>query len=571
MQVPGCASSGAHPPDDEHCHLANSQRALRSTPTPSAAVDTGLVIRSNGGGGGERVLWLAVKAVDDDLRRRRSPARVVVFSGDSDVGQDAILAKAKSRFGIDLSGSSVDMVFFSSRWLLDPGLYPVLTMLGQSLGGMLCTAECVVRCPPTVFIDTMGAPFGYPVAALLGGATVACYTHYPVITPEMTRVVAEGRAVHNNRHAAASSVRTWLKLAYYRVFAAAYARCGAFCDVVMANSTWTAGHLGELWGGAIRRSDDDTEIGAAAGAAASPVPSLASAWDAFFGTDDLASADIQVVFPPCNSEAMAMLPLRPTRRALPSLAQRLPWVVSVGQFRPEKDHPLQLRAFAEAVRGLASKPWASEMKLVLVGGARNAEDQSRVADLKALAATLGIADRVQWRINAPFEGPHSLCEALELGAAGLHCMWNEHFGIAVVESQAAGCVPVAHDSGGPRLDIVVPTADGQRTGCRARSAAGFGQALAAVLCASQETSANYLPLEEDGADGPSPLIRPGCTEPGASALPEPEVVNFRAMQVAGRAAAMRFADVKFERDFLRALRAVTSPLVPPYSARPKAD
>ncbi|KAA0147910.1 hypothetical protein FNF29_06999 [Cafeteria roenbergensis] len=527
---------------------------------------------SNGGGGGERVLWLAVKAVDDDLRRRRSPARVVIYSGDSDVGQDALLAKAKSRFGIDLSGSSVEMVFFSTRWLLDPGLYPALTMLGQSLGGMLCTAECVVRCPPTVFVDTMGAPFGYPVAALLSGATVACYTHYPVITPEMTRVVAEGRAAHNNRHAAASPVRTWLKLAYYRVFAAAYARCGAFCDVVMANSSWTAGHLSELWGGAIRRSDDSgAEGGAAAGAARLPLTGLASAWDALFGTDDLASADIQVVFPPCNSEAMAMLPLRPARRALPAKAQRLPWVVSVGQFRPEKDHSLQLRAFAEAARGLACKPWAGEMRLVLVGGARNAQDQRRVDALKAEAKALGIADRVQWRINAPFEGPGSLCEALELGAAGLHCMWNEHFGIAVVESQAAGCVPVAHDSGGPRLDIVVPTADGRRTGCRARSPAGFGQALAAVLCASQEGTAAYLPLEEDGAEGPSPLLRLGATEPGSGSIPRPEELDFCAMQVGGRAAAMRFADVKFERDFLRALRSVTSQLVPPYSARPKAD
>lgn len=540
-------------------------------PFPATSTTIGLLIRSNGGGGGERVLWLAVKALDDDLRRRRSPARIVIYSGDSDVGQDALLAKAKSRFGIDLSGSSVDFVFFSTRWLLDPSLYPVLTMLGQSLGGMVCTAECVVRCPPTVFIDTMGAPFGYPVAALLGGATVACYTHYPVITPEMTRVVSEGRAAHNNRHAAASPVRTWLKLAYYRVFAAAYARCGGFCDVVMANSTWTAGHLGELWGGAIQGADDAVERASVTAAAAVPPSGLAGVWDAFFGTDDLASVDIQVVFPPCNSEAMAMLPLRPARLALPPKAQRKPWVVSVGQFRPEKDHSLQLRAFSEAARGLADKPWASEIRLVLVGGARNAEDQGRVAALKAEAAELGIADRVLWRINAPFEGPGSLCEALELGAAGLHCMWNEHFGIAVVESQAAGCVPVAHDSGGPRLDIVVPAADGQRTGCRARSASGFGQALAAVLCASQEGSAAYLPLEEDGADGPSPLLRSGSTEPEARSLPDAEEVDFRGMQVAGRAAAMRFADVKFERDFLRALRAVISPLVPPYPAKTKSE
>ena len=38
---------------------------------------------------------------------------------------------------------------------------------------------------------------------------------------------------------------------------------------------------------------------------------------------------------------------------------------------------------------------------------------------------------------------------------GLHTMWNEHFGIAVVEMMAAGLITIAHRSGGPLMDIVV--------------------------------------------------------------------------------------------------------------------
>src|SRR2546426_9894797 len=34
--------------------------------------------------------------------------------------------------------------------------------------------------------------------------------------------------------------------------------------------------------------------------------------------------------------------------------------------------------------------------------------------------------------------------------AYVHCAENEHFGITIVEAMAAGCVPVVHDSGGPR-------------------------------------------------------------------------------------------------------------------------
>jgi len=64
----------------------------------------------------------------------------------------------------------------------------------------------------------------------------------------------------------------------------------------MVNSTWTKNHIIELWG-----------------EASSPC----------------------VVYPPCNTESF--------REG--SQADRTRTVLSVGQFRPEKDHELQLRAF----------------------------------------------------------------------------------------------------------------------------------------------------------------------------------------------------------------------------------
>ncbi|KHJ97822.1 hypothetical protein OESDEN_02201 [Oesophagostomum dentatum] len=38
-------------------------------------------------------------------------------------------------------------------------------------------------------------------------------------------------------------------------------------------------------------------------------------------------------------------------------------------------------------------------------------------------------------------------------------MWNEHFGISVVEGMAAGTIMLAHDSGGPELDILRPSTE----------------------------------------------------------------------------------------------------------------
>jgi len=33
-------------------------------------------------------------------------------------------------------------------------------------------------------------------------------------------------------------------------------------------------------------------------------------------------------------------------------------------------------------------------------------------------------------------------------------MWNEHFGIGIVEMMAAGAIVLAHKSGGPKMDII---------------------------------------------------------------------------------------------------------------------
>ena len=91
------------------------------------------------------------------------------------------------------------------------------------------------------------------------------------------------------------------------------------------------------------------------------------------------------------------------------------------------------------------------MKLVMVGSTRNEEDRALVESLKDVASTLAISDNVVFIVNAPFTELHSwLCCA----QVGLHTMWNEHFGISVVEMMAAGLTTVAHNSGGPKLDLI---------------------------------------------------------------------------------------------------------------------
>ncbi|KAG0738575.1 hypothetical protein G6F58_010560 [Rhizopus delemar] len=247
----------------------------------------------------------------------------------------------------------------------------------------------------------------------------------------MVNRVYERRSQYNNDSKYAQNV-FWItgKLLYYRVFAKVYGFCGSFAQAVVVNSTWTKGHIDSLW-----------------------------------------STKADIVYPPCDTERLNKLPLK----------GRKPMIVSVAQFRPEKDHALQLRSLAKLFEKYTQ--WKeAKLELVLIGSSRNEADANRIDSLRQLAVELGIQDYVVFEVNAPYD---LLVSRLASAKIGLHTMWNEHFGIGVVEYMAAGLIAVAHKSGGPMLDIVTDY-DGKPTGYLANSVETFADSLHAALSLSEE-------------------------------------------------------------------------------------
>ncbi|XP_067111210.1 GDP-Man:Man(3)GlcNAc(2)-PP-Dol alpha-1,2-mannosyltransferase-like [Osmerus mordax] len=402
----------------------------------------------NAGGGGERVLWCAIRA----LQNRYPNVSFVVYTGDQGVTGEQITEGARQRFNIRLP-RPVNFVFLKNRALVEASSYPHFTLLGQSMGSLFLGWEALTSHVPDVYIDSMGYAFTLPVFRYLGGCRVGSYVHYPTVSTDMLSVVRDRNPRFNNAdYISANPLLSAAKVLYYCAFSLLYGLAGSCSDVIMVNSTWTLGHILALW-----RTPGRTSV----------------------------------VYPPCDVRAFLDLPLETeddTEDGWEKLGQEVGAgdrkchsIVSVGQFRPEKDHRLQIRAFRKLLEGKGAGEGGREsVRLVLVGGCRNQEDEERVLVLKGLCLELGVADRVEFKLNVSFE---ELKRELAQATIGLHTMWNEHFGIGVVECMAAGTVILAHKSGGPKLDIVVPFEDGQ-TGFLADSEESYAAAMETILALS---------------------------------------------------------------------------------------
>nr|XP_020477227.1 GDP-Man:Man(3)GlcNAc(2)-PP-Dol alpha-1,2-mannosyltransferase-like [Monopterus albus] len=413
----------------------------------------------NAGGGGERVLWCSLRA----LMHRYPGMSFVVYTGDHGVTGEHILEGAQQRFNITLP-RPVTFIFLHHRVLVEAKSYPHFTLLGQSTGSMFLGWEALTAFVPDLYVDSMGYAFTLPIFRYLGGCKVASYVHYPTVSTDMLSVVREGTPRFNNANfISRNPVLSAVKVVYYCCFALLYGLAGSCSDVIMVNSTWTLGHILALW-----RSPSRTSI----------------------------------VYPPCNVGAFLDIPLEEDdgnemEDGWEELGQELGRgedekgggredskchsIVSVGQFRPEKDHGLQIRAFRKLLDRKGEGPAGREScRLVLIGGCRNQEDEERVLMLRGLCQEMGLSDKVDFKLNIPFE---ELRRELVDATIGLHTMWNEHFGIGVVECMAAGTIILAHKSGGPKLDIVVPYEGGQ-TGFLADSEDSYAAAMETILALS---------------------------------------------------------------------------------------
>ncbi|CAE6479872.1 unnamed protein product [Rhizoctonia solani] len=380
----------------------------------------------NSGGGGERVLWAAIAY----LQRTNSHVLSVVYTGDTDATKEEIITKVKTRFDIILDPSSLEFVFLRERWVIEDTTWPRFTLIGQSLGSMMLAYEAMCGLIPDLFIDTMGYAFTFHVVRWFsGGKTpISAYVHYPTISTDMLERVKSRASQYNNAsEVAKSEFRTNAKL----MCVLQLIRVGIFCEFESCSA-----HYGQLL-------LDKESCRISSESFTGPIRQVGSV-NMLLLTHGFSGSrkNLSTVYPPCDTQTMSSF----------SLEGRKNIIMSLAQFRPEKDHAKQILALSKLFE-IYPEHKEQGVRLVLIGSSRNAADEARVKVLQNLVTELHLDGSVEFIVNASYDVVLSWLAGASIGT---NTMVDEHFGINVVEFMAAGLIPVVHASGGPLNDIVVP-------------------------------------------------------------------------------------------------------------------
>ncbi len=180
----------------------------------------------------------------------------MVYTGDHEVGKDAMLARVQvrtgwslayrqsflrkpwtnrvsinqDRFNIRLHPPTVTFLYLSTRHWVLASTWPHFTLAGQSIGSIVMAWDAFSLLVPDIFVDTMGYAFALGLCKLLfKHVPTGAYVHYPTISTDMLESLDPSSAVGRQGVNAGQGVgaRGVAKKAYWMLFAFAYSAVGS--------------------------------------------------------------------------------------------------------------------------------------------------------------------------------------------------------------------------------------------------------------------------------------------------------------------------------------------------------
>lgn len=354
------------------------------------------------GGGGERVLWFIVMGLSTLLSKK---IKIYIYT-DSKINKDELIIKVYKQFNLQVNKDDITLIPLKFCSYLKPNNYPIFTLLFQNLASILVAINAAYNFEPDIYMDTTGFAFTFLIFKLFSFSKTVTYMHYPTITNDMIKVVQNRKkSFNNNETITRITFLTRFKLIYYKIMLYLYYLSGKCIDITIVNSKWTYNHIKQQW---------------------------------------LNKTSLHLIYPPCGIEKTAKdIKIMNDKRNLR--------ILSLGQYRPEKDQKMQLFIFKRILDELVGNIMYDELEFYMIGGCRNDKDFELLNKLKKLAIDLGINKKVKFIYNVDCDELNTL---LETSLIGIHTMKDEHFGIGIVEMAANGLIVIAHKSGGPLLDII---------------------------------------------------------------------------------------------------------------------
>ncbi|KAA6371440.1 MAG: hypothetical protein EZS28_033033 [Streblomastix strix] len=359
-------------------------------------------------GGGEKVFWHFADVVAGKTLKNES-TEIVIFCAPNKFGDnfEELLASAENIFGykfVNLEKNKnikllpikyLQTVYNSRSW--------PLTLLSMALNAFIGGIVCSVIYPVDIIIDTAGYPISFGAFARYSLSSVCAYIHYP-FAYSLDRQMA--------KHSGGKKISLLFRKLYYGIVQKLYYNSLKQCELMFVNSSWTKARHVDMISNVEKRkqanSKKDDEI--------SDENNNNNNNQSKHELED----QLRVLYPPCDSlqyigalqekwrkfgyftnSVVELLEQQKSilneqekenkykYKKLPtslelltqtihrqwniprSADERVPHIVSIGQFRPEKDHQKQV----EAVQILLQKhPELKEdknknrFKLVMCGG-----------------------------------------------------------------------------------------------------------------------------------------------------------------------------------------------------------
>jgi alpha-1,2-mannosyltransferase len=371
-------------------------------------------------GGGEKVLWMIIQALSSlknqnlnafyKINILTAPKSTIYKKSTANIIHELsynedLLTKLKDRFSIDLINKrseavkEIEMIEFKSAKYLSP--FPFCTMILQIFFQMIFAFEICSRVHSNAMFDTTGLPFTYSILSFLGKYSLSAYVHYPFISMDMIADIKNGKdGVHSRSFLAKFRVYKNVKLLYYSIILKFYEFNVKYLKFIFSNSTWTFSHLKSI------------------------VPQIPN----------------EILYPPCSIDFYQ-------NNFMNDKIHKENIIVSFAQFRPEKNHKMQIDIFRKVRNQLPN----FNVKLWLIGGVRHEDDKGLFNGLKNYVNHLSLNEHVEFFPNLISA---EVKQRFQKAKVGIHTMKDEHFGISVIEMMSSGLITIAHNSAGPREDII---------------------------------------------------------------------------------------------------------------------